>query len=108
VRNLAEWDSEVQLFGKAGCDVSMRRLSRFESVADFARSNGMCSFRDWYHYKYATADAPPFNFLKSVQDRLVLRTDLGDAQSLEQLGVLKTLGHQCDRSYQHCRIPSLL
>ena len=101
VHNLAEWDSEIQLFGKAGCGVSMRRLSRFESVADFARHNGMCSFRDWYHYRNATADWPAFDFLKSVPDRLVLRTDRGDAQSLEQLGVLRTLAHQCDRSYQH-------
>jgi hypothetical protein len=101
VRNMAEWDSEVQLFGKAGCGVSTRRLSRFERVENFARHNGMCSFRDRYHYKNATADAPVFNFLKSVPDRLVLRTDRGDTQSLEQLGVLRTLGHQCDRSYQH-------
>jgi hypothetical protein len=27
VRNLADWDSDVQLFGKEGCDVSTRRLS---------------------------------------------------------------------------------
>jgi hypothetical protein len=101
VRNLTDWDSEVQLFGKAGCDVSMRRLSCFESGADFVCANGMCSFRDWYHYKNVTEDTPAFNFLKSVPDRLVLRTDSDDELSLEQLGVLRTLGHQCDRSYQH-------
>jgi len=81
--------------------VSTRSLSRFESVENFARHNCMCSFRDWYHYKNATADTPAFNFLKTVPDLLVLRTDCGDAQSLEQLGVLRTLGHQCDSSYQH-------
>ena len=81
--------------------MSTRSLSRFESVENFARHNCMCSFRDWYHYKNATADTPAFNFLKTVPDLLVLRTDCGDAQSLEQLGVLRTLGHQCDRSYQH-------
>jgi hypothetical protein len=36
-----------------------------------------------------------------VQDRNVLRTDRGDVLSLSELGVLRTLGHQCDRSYQH-------
>ena len=101
VRNKADWDSEVQLFGKAGCTVSMQRLSRFESVQDFAHANGMCSFRNWYHYRNTTADAPPVNFVKSVQDRNVLRTDRGDVLSLSELGVLRTLGHQCDRSYQH-------
>ena len=100
VLNKAGWDSEIQLFSK-GCNVSMRRLSRFESVADFARANGMCSFRDWYHYKNATAGAPALDYLKSVPNRLVKRTDLGDGQSLEGLAVLKTLSHPCDRSYAH-------
>jgi len=100
VLNRAGWNSEIQLFGK-GCNVSMRRLSRFESVADFARANGMCSFRDWYHYKNATAGAPALDHLKSVPNRLLKRTDLGDEQSLESLAVLKTLSHPCDRSYAH-------
>ena len=61
----------------------------------------MCSFRDWYHYKNATEGVQLFNFIKSVPNRLVMRTDRGDGQSLESLEVLKTLSHQCDRSYAH-------
>ncbi len=61
----------------------------------------MCSFRDGYHYKNATEDAQAFKFLKSVPDSHVLRTDRDNTLSLEQLCVLRTFGHQCDRSYQH-------
>jgi hypothetical protein len=102
VLNEAKWDSEIQLFGRTGCDVSMQRLSRFESVADFARANGMCSFRDWYHYKNTTAGVTmSMPHVLSVQDRLVLRTDRAEAESIERLAVLKTLSHACDRSYAH-------
>jgi hypothetical protein len=102
VVNDADWDSEIQLFAKAGGAVSMQRVSRFESIPDFARANGMCSFRNWYHFKNVTAGAASHaQGLLSVQDRLVLRTDRAEAQTLESLAVLKTLGHPCDRSYSH-------
>lgn len=102
VVNEADWDSEIQLFGKQGCEVSMQRVSRFESIPDFARANGMCSFRNWYHFKNVTAGAASHvQGLLSVADRLVLRTDKADAQTLESLSVLKTLGQPCDRSYAH-------
>jgi hypothetical protein len=80
----------------------MQRLSRFENIADFPRANGMCSFRDWYHFQNTTADAAiSMPYVRSVSDRLVLRTDRAEVESLEALGVLRTLSHQCDRSYAH-------
>jgi hypothetical protein len=86
----------------------MQRLSQFESVPDFARANGMCSFRDWFHYTNTTAGVAPYKYLKSVPDRVVHHTDAADPQSLQSLAVLKTLGHQCDRSYTHTNFQACL
>ena len=101
VRNSAEWDAEVQLFGRDGGDTSMERLSRFESVPDFATANGMCTFRNWYHYLNATAGGKDYDKIIDVRDKEVFRTNLPERQTLQELGVLKTLAHQCDRSYAH-------
>ncbi len=35
-----------QLFSSK-CSVDTQRLGRYEAIPDFARANGMCSFRDW-------------------------------------------------------------
>ncbi len=35
-----------QLFSSE-CSVDTQRLGRYEAIPDFARANGMCSFRDW-------------------------------------------------------------
>jgi hypothetical protein len=35
-----------QLFSRT-CSVDTQRLGRSEAIPDFARANGMCSFRDW-------------------------------------------------------------
>lgn len=102
ISNDADWDSEIQLFGQSGCDVSMQRVSRFESVPDFAQANGMCSFRNWFHFRNVTYGAASLTQnLLSVQDRMLLRTDSAEPQTLEHLGVLKTFSHPCDRSYAH-------
>jgi hypothetical protein len=42
----ADYDIEFQLFSPK-CTVDTRRLGRYEAIPDFARANGMCSFRDW-------------------------------------------------------------
>jgi hypothetical protein len=39
-------DIGFQLFSRE-CTVDTRRLGRYEAIPDFARANGMCSFRDW-------------------------------------------------------------
>lgn len=61
----------------------------------------MCSFRNWFHYTNTTTGVDQSAYLKSVPDRVVHHTDVADPQSLQSLAVLKTLGHQCDRSYTH-------
>ena len=102
VVNAADFDAELQLFGRQGCDVSTQRLSRFERVPDFARANGMCSFRNWYHYRNLTANVlTSMEHVKSVPDGLVWHTDRADAQNLQELKVLETQSHPCDRDYAH-------
>jgi len=71
-------------------------------VPDFGRANGMCSFRDWFHYQNITRDATPGDdLLLRVRDRLMHRTDAHAPQTLKEARTLKTHAHACDRSYQH-------
>ncbi len=56
VSNNAIYDIEFQLFSPK-CAVDTRRLGRYEAIPDFARANGMCSFRDWYWSLAACARA---------------------------------------------------
>jgi hypothetical protein len=101
VRNEASVNAEVQLFAERECDVSMQRLSLFESVTDFAKANGMCTFRNWYHYRNTTDNRPGFQYIKEVPDSLVFRTDEPEARMLSDLNVLRHQPHACDRSYAH-------
>jgi hypothetical protein len=101
VRNEASINAEVQLFAERECDVSMQRLSLFESVPDFAKANGMCSFRNWYHYRNTTDETQGFQYIKEVPDGLVFRTTEAETRTLSDLDVLRHKPHSCDRSYAH-------
>jgi hypothetical protein len=94
-------DSEVQLFGRDGCHTSMQRLSRFEAVPDFAQANGMCNFRNWYHYLNSTSDGTREDKIIDVKDKEVFRTNRAEGSTLLELKVLQPLAHPCDRSYTH-------
>ena len=113
VRNEANISADVQLFAHSGCDTSMQRLSLFESVPDFAAANGMCSFRNWFHFINTTDGSRPVQNTINVRDRLVHHTDRESPKTLRELGVLETLPHPCDRTYAHtnynsCRAPALV
>ena len=113
VRNEARVVAEVQLFAHSQCDVSMRRLSPFENIPDFAAANGMCSFRNWFHFQNATADTTAFQDLIEVRDRLLHHTDKETPATLHDMHVLKTLPHPCDSTYAHtdynaCHVDALI
>jgi hypothetical protein len=100
VRNNAIWDSEIQLFGRDGCDISMTRLSRFESVADFATANGICSFRNWYHHQNWISNTRDHNRPREVKDKSVYApTCQSHRPCTASLNVLRTQPHECDRSH---------
>ena len=101
VRNDARTEAEVQLFAHDGCEVSMKRLSLFESIPDFATANGMCSFRNWYHYRNTTDLTDGFDSLIDVADGLFFSTREPFPISLSHLKVLSPMAHACDRTYAH-------
>jgi len=112
VHNHYTSDTEIQFFGQKGCSVSMQRLSRFESVPDFSKANGMCSFQHWYHYQNTTAGQAStplpehdggtgFDNIKQMSDVVLLRTDEPEPASLQSLKVLRTESGDCDRNYAH-------
>ncbi len=94
-------DSEVQLFARDACDASMKGLSRFEAVPDFAQANGMCNFRNWYHYLNSTSDGTREGKIIDVEDKEVFRTNSAEGSTLLELKVLKPIAHPCDRSYAY-------
>jgi hypothetical protein len=111
VRNEGNMSVDVQLFAQTGCDTSMHRLSLFESVPDFAAANGMCSFRNWFHFLNTTAGTQPAQNIIKVPDRMVHYTNREKAEMLSEMRVLETWPHPCDRTYAHtdynaCRGPA--
>jgi hypothetical protein len=100
VRNEANMSADVQLFTMTG-QTSMQKLSLFESVPDFAKANGMCSFRNWFHFINTTAGIIPRKNIINVRNRLVHYTNNDKPEMLRELNVLKTNAHPCDRSYAH-------
>jgi hypothetical protein len=103
VKNKARKNAEVQLFAERGCDVSMQKVSLFESIPDFAYANGMCSFRNWYHYHNTTEKTDGFQYVKEVPDTLFLRTTESEAKMLSDMQVLSHKPHSCDRSYSYTK-----
>jgi hypothetical protein len=101
VRNEAKTVAEVQLFAKSGCDVSMMRLSLFENIPDFATANGMCSFRNWYHYRNTTDSKSGYDSMINVADGPVFNTKEPTTRTLSELNILRHAPHECDRTYAH-------
>jgi hypothetical protein len=101
VRNDAIRQAEVQLFANDGCTVSMKRLSLFESIPDFATANGMCSFRNWYHYRNITDTTSGYNSMIEVADGPFYSTREPFPSTLSELKILSSLAHACDRTYAH-------
>ena len=94
----------VQLFSndQATCSLRTDGISEFEAVPDFAQAHGMCSFRDWFHYRNTTADhKPSTDNLVHVKDKVIHRTDERDPTTLSDSATLNVKAHVCDRSYQH-------
>lgn len=113
VRNEANISAEVQFFASSGCDVSMQRLSLFEGIPDFAQANGLCSFRNWFHFLNTTENTSPFKNIHEIQDHMLHYTDRSTPATLSDLKVLQPVAHACDRSYMHtdydvCNIPGKL
>jgi hypothetical protein len=111
IRNEGNMSVDVQLFAQTGCETSMHRLSFFDNVEDFAAANGMCSFRNWFHFLNTTEGKPAAQNIIKVRDTLVHYTNREKAEMLSDLGVLETKAHPCDKSYAHtdykiCRVPA--
>jgi hypothetical protein len=68
ISNEANEDADVQLFAHSGCEGTMHKLSLFQSIPDFAAANGMCNFRNWFHYDSTTAGKPVTNNIIEVRD----------------------------------------
>lgn len=98
-RNSASYDINVQLYAKQGCTVDTTNLGMFETISDFAQSNGMCSFRNWYHYQNLTKNGKLDNGLLSVSNTNFLPTNSNEDQAINDL--LKHETHPCDRTYMH-------
>lgn len=98
-QNLAEYDINVQLYAKSGCNVDTTNLGMFETISDFAQSNGMCSFRNWYHYQNLTKNAMLKDGLLSVSDSIFTPTNSEESKYVHNF--LKPESHPCDRSYMH-------
>lgn len=103
----------IQVFSER-CSVDTSRISVSEGITDFAQTNGMCSFRNWYHYLNDTdmsekksADGQTDPHLLHVHDNFMHRTNsrTGDSTSASQTfgeaNVLMPLVDGCDMSYQH-------
>lgn len=103
----------IQVFSER-CSVDTSRISVSEGIADFAQANGMCSFRNWYHYLNDTdmsekqsADGQTDPLLLHVRDNFMHRTNrrTGDSTSTSQTfgeaNVMMPLVDGCDMSYQH-------
>jgi hypothetical protein len=101
INNEANLNADVQLFAHSGCEGTMHKLNLFESIPDFAASNGMCNFRNSFHYKNTTAGKPVTNNIIEVKDSVVHHTDRAGAETLQDLQILKTLPHPCDRTYSY-------
>jgi hypothetical protein len=101
IRNEGNMSVDIQLFAESGCDISMQRLSMFDSIPDFAAANGMCSFRNWYHFLNTTADNQAFDNIIKVRDTKIHYTNREKAELLSEMNVLKTKPHPCDRSYAY-------
>ena len=101
IHNEANVEANVQLFAHSGCEETMHRLSLFESIPDFAAANGMCNFRNWFHYENTTAGKPATNKIIEVPNSAVHYTDKLAAETLEDLQILKTLQHPCDKTYSY-------
>jgi len=101
VRNEGDTDVDLQLFAKTGCDISMQKMSLFDGIQDFAQANGMCSFRNWFHFFNTTAEESAFQNIIKVRDKMVHRTDRVRPELLSDMHVLEALPHPCDRTYTH-------
>jgi hypothetical protein len=101
ISNEANEDADVQLFAHSGCEGTMHKLSLFQSIPDFAAANGMCNFRNWFHYDSTTAGKPVTNNIIEVRDSVVHHTDRAQAQTLQDLAILKTFEHPCDKTYSY-------
>jgi hypothetical protein len=77
---------DVQLFAQTGCETSMHRLSFFDNVPDFATANGMCSFRNWFHFLNTTEGKQAAQIIIKVRDTLVHYTNREKAEILSDLG----------------------
>ena len=101
--NHLDVEVDLQLFSRDTdtCDTSTYGYSPHEGVSDFATSNGMCSMRDWFHYRSLVHGIDPVNNIIKVSNRVSPRTDSSANEELDDQGVLKMQPHACDRSYQH-------
>jgi len=95
---------DAQLFSddRVSCPMSTAGFSAHEGIRDFAKSHGMCGFRDWYEYQNLTQSMLPGpDGLLHVPDQTVHRTDSHAPQTLRLAKTLQMQAHACDRSYQH-------
>ena len=99
VRNEGNMSVDLQLFAKTGCEKAMDKLSLFDSVPDFAQANGMCSFRNWFHFMNTTTGEPASQNVIKVRDRMIHYTNRQTLELLSDMHVLQALPHPCDRSY---------
>ncbi len=81
--------------------MSMQKLTLFDSIPDFATANCMCSFHNWYHYENTTVGNKTESNTIKVRDKLIHHTDQARAKTLQDLKVLKTYRHPCDRTYSY-------
>jgi len=98
---------EAQLFSddRDTCSLPTTGFSAYESIPDFARAHGRCSFRDWYHYQNLTRlYSPGADRLLHVPNQLVQKTDSHEPHSLRAAKTLQKQAHACDRSYQHTEL----
>ena len=107
VQNDMDASVDAQLFSddRVSCPTSTAGFSAHEGIPDFARSHGMCSFRDWYEYQNLTrSHLPGPDGLLHVPDQIVHRTDLHVPHTLRAAKTLQMQAHACDRSYQHTEL----
>lgn len=97
----------IQIFSSE-CSVDTSRVSVSEAIPDFAQANGMCSFRNWYHYLNDSQAARLTNgVLLEQADKILHRSnavagvDVRTMSTMSKANILMPRVDGCDMSYQH-------